>query len=65
MCLEIDQLLTQFKWVGTVPHLAKSTMQLTMSEGGLALPNFKFYYWAVVTVRWRFGQLSGIPMVNS
>lgn len=50
---KIDQLLTPFIWAGKVPHLAKTTVQLPMSLGGLALPNFKYYYWAaaLVTVR--------------
>lgn len=47
---KIDQLLIQFKWAGRVPRLVRSTLQLPMSQGGLALPNFKFYYWAAVLV---------------
>lgn len=48
-------------------NLKSGLMQLPMSMGGLAPPNFKHYYWAtvLVTVQWWFAQLRGNPVVNS
>lgn len=42
------------------------TLYLSLSKGGLALPNFLIYYWAavLVTVRWWFSQPRQNPAVT-
>lgn len=51
---------------GRVPRVARSTLQIALSEGGLALPNFRIYYWTAVliSVRWWFTQDQSNPSVN-
>lgn len=51
---KLDKLIISFVWNGGVPRIAKSTLQLPLSLGGLALPCFLKYYWAavLVTLRW-------------
>lgn len=53
---EIDGCVGSFIWSGMVPRLACFTLWLPAHLGGLALPYFKKYYWAVllVTVHWWF-----------
>lgn len=43
-----------FIWNGAVPRLAKSTLRSPTHLGGLALPDFRVYYWAamLVTTYW-------------
>lgn len=55
---ELDVCIGSFIWKGLSPRLARSTLQLPVHCGGLALPNFMVYYWAavLVTVRWWFEQ---------
>lgn len=55
---EIDVCIGAFLWRGSSPRIAKSTLQLPVRCGGLALPNLLVYYWAavLVTVRWWFEQ---------
>lgn len=43
---KLDQTISSFVSKGSVPRVARSTVQLPLSVGGLALPNFKKYYWA-------------------
>lgn len=64
--LKLDQTITSFIWAGATPRVAKHTLQLSLTEGGLSLPNFKKYYWAaiLVTVRWWFAQDNTNPAVN-
>lgn len=42
----IDALITEFIWNKKTPRLRRSLLQRSKSQGGLALPNFRFYYWA-------------------
>lgn len=46
--------------------MALSTLQLSLGQGGLALPNFQQYYWAaiLVTARWWFSQPRDNPAVT-
>lgn len=49
-----------------MPRIAKTTLQLPLTVGGLALPCFCQYYWVtvLVTVRWLFEQPRSNPAVN-
>lgn len=64
--VKLDQAITSFVWAGAAPRIAKHTLQLSLMEGGLSLPNFKKYYWAavLVSVRWWFTQDRANPAVN-
>lgn len=44
------------RWNGPLPRLAKSTLWLPTSLGGLALPNFYVYFWVamLVSMYWWF-----------
>lgn len=42
----LDQHLNGFLWNNKPARIRKSVLQLPKSEGGLALPNFRYYYWA-------------------
>lgn len=48
--IKLEWLMTSFIWVGSTPRIAKSTLQLPLSHGGLALPCFRQYYGAAVLV---------------
>lgn len=50
----LDGIITYFIWNGSIPRIAKATLQLPVTLGGLALPYFNKYYWAAVldTVKW-------------
>lgn len=63
---KLERVISPFIWVGQKPRLAKTILQLPLTEGGLALPRIKFYYWAAVlaTVRWWFEQQDTNPAVN-
>lgn len=41
----LDSSITQFIWNGKTPRIRKGILQKTKELGGLALPNFLFYYW--------------------
>uniref|UniRef100_A0A3B1IK57 Reverse transcriptase domain-containing protein n=1 Tax=Astyanax mexicanus TaxID=7994 RepID=A0A3B1IK57_ASTMX len=41
-----DSQLNSFIWNNKPPRIKRSILQLPKSEGGLALPNFRHYYWA-------------------
>ncbi|XP_059822620.1 Bardet-Biedl syndrome 5 protein homolog isoform X1 [Hypanus sabinus] len=43
----VDSKISSYIWQNKNPRLAKIHLQKTKNEGGLALPNFRFYYWAV------------------
>lgn len=49
-----------------MPRLALKTLQLSVGQGGLALPNFQQYYWAAVLVKVRcwFSQPRDNPAVT-
>lgn len=51
---KLDSVLLAFIWNGGTPRIAKTTLHLPITLGGLALPCFVKYYWAavLVTVRW-------------
>ena len=55
-----------FVWAGRTPRIAKRTLFLPLSGGGLSLPNFQLYYWAavLVSVRWWFDQPRLNPAVT-
>lgn len=42
----IDKLCTLFIWDNERPKVRLAKLQNCKSAGGLALPNFKFYFWA-------------------
>lgn len=42
----LDSSISQFIWNGKTPKIRKSVLQKPRHLGGLALPNFQFYYWA-------------------
>lgn len=42
----LDQLVSTFLWDGRVPRESRALLQRFKFEGGLALPNFKYYYFA-------------------
>ncbi len=42
----LDQQLNGFHWSNKPARIRKSVLQLPKSEGGLALPNFRYYFWA-------------------
>ena len=43
---KLDTLLSSFIWGGKPPRIKKEYLQRARADGGLALPNFRFYYWA-------------------
>ncbi|XP_059823292.1 protein N-lysine methyltransferase METTL21A isoform X1 [Hypanus sabinus] len=43
----VDSKISSYIWQYKNPRLGKTYLQKTKKEGGLALPNFRFYYWAV------------------
>lgn len=51
---KLDGIITSFVWNGKIPRIAKSTLQLPCTLGGLALPCLIKYYWVavLVTVKW-------------
>ena len=42
----LDSTISNFIWNKKVPRLRKQYLQRPKSLGGMALPNFKFYYWS-------------------
>lgn len=43
--VKLDSLINEFLWGNKQAHMRKSVLQLPKTKGGLALPNFR-YYWA-------------------
>ena len=43
---ELDQLLNAFIWHNKPARIRRSCLQLPKSKGGLAVPNFRHYFWA-------------------
>lgn len=43
---KLDQAINSFLWCGKRARIRMAVLQLPKSEGGLALPNFRHYYWA-------------------
>jgi len=42
----LDSVISSFIWNGKHPRLRKVYLQRPKCNGGMSLPNFKFYYWA-------------------
>ena len=42
----LNSVISSYLWRGKRPRLIKIHLQKTKPTGGLALPNFRFYYWA-------------------
>lgn len=63
---KLEQVVSSFVWGGSAPRVARTTLQLPLTMGGLALPCFRKYYWAavIVTVRWWFSQPKSNPSLN-
>lgn len=43
---ELDKIISHFIWSGKTSRAKYSILQRTKDEGGLALPDFRAYYWA-------------------
>ena len=43
---KLDSLISEFLWQGRPPRLRKAFLERPKCLGGLALPNFQYYYWA-------------------
>uniref|UniRef100_A0A8C4XA88 Reverse transcriptase domain-containing protein n=1 Tax=Erpetoichthys calabaricus TaxID=27687 RepID=A0A8C4XA88_ERPCA len=43
---QLDSIITSFIWNSKHPRIRRATLQRPQAEGGMALPNFQFYYWA-------------------
>lgn len=43
---ELDKIVSHFIWAGKTPRARCSVLQRSKEEGGLALPDFRAYYWA-------------------
>lgn len=44
---KLDKTISSFIWDGKIPRIHKEFLQKNRSNGGLALPNILYYYWAV------------------
>ena len=42
----LDKHITGFLWNDKQPRISKVMLQRHQSQGGLSLPNFRYYYWA-------------------
>uniref|UniRef100_A0A8C4RFB7 Reverse transcriptase domain-containing protein n=1 Tax=Erpetoichthys calabaricus TaxID=27687 RepID=A0A8C4RFB7_ERPCA len=42
---QLDSTITSFIWNLKHPRIQRETLQRPKGEGGMALPNFQFYYW--------------------
>lgn len=62
----LDSIMTSFIWNGRAPRIAKATLQLPGTLGGLALPCFLKYYWAavLVTVKWWLSEEPANPAAS-
>lgn len=62
----LDSIVSDFVWAGRPPRVARRTLYLPLSGGGLALPNLLIYYWTavLVTARWWFSQPRQNPAVT-
>lgn len=43
---KLDTAILEFIWDKRVPRLRKNVLQKPKKDGGMALPNFLYYYWA-------------------
>ena len=49
---KLDSLTSKLVWNGKRPRLKLKTLQRDRTQGGLALPNFKMYFWSFVLSAW-------------
>lgn len=54
----LDSAISHFIWNGKTPRIRKGILQKNKELGGLALPNFLFYYWSANIRNMLFWQLS-------
>lgn len=62
----LDSLILSFIWNGKHPRLRKVFLQRPKQVGGMALPNFQYYYWAAnirCLLYWRHFHLESTPPV--
>lgn len=63
---KIDGLILPFIWDKKTPRIRKQLLQRPKSDGGLALPDFRLYYWAanlrVIQFWLRGGEMSPSPI---
>lgn len=45
---QLDKIIFGFIWIGQNPRISKNFLQRPRAGGGLALPNFRGYYWAPI-----------------
>uniref|UniRef100_A0A3B5RAA6 Reverse transcriptase domain-containing protein n=1 Tax=Xiphophorus maculatus TaxID=8083 RepID=A0A3B5RAA6_XIPMA len=43
---KLDSIITKFLWNGKAPRIRTQFLQRPKRLGGMALPNFRYYYWA-------------------
>uniref|UniRef100_A0A8C4SMS5 Reverse transcriptase domain-containing protein n=1 Tax=Erpetoichthys calabaricus TaxID=27687 RepID=A0A8C4SMS5_ERPCA len=43
---QLYSIITSFIWNSKHPRIRRATLQRPQAEGGMAFPNFQFYYWA-------------------
>lgn len=43
---KLDKQISKFIWAGKRPRIKYKTLQLMKTDGGVCLPNFRYYYWA-------------------
>lgn len=62
----LDSIGTYFIRTGTTTRTAKTTLQLPITVGSLALPRFIKFYWAavLVTVLWWFSEAPAKPLAT-
>lgn len=62
---KLDSIISDFVWSGRPPRLRKQYLQSPKKLGGMALPNFKFYYWAAHLKIIQFWLHSGSQLLSS
>lgn len=62
---KLDPTISDFVWSGRLPRLRKQYLQSPKKLGGMALPNFKFYYWAAHLKIIQFWLHSGSQLLSS
>lgn len=43
---KLDSIVSDFIWSNKTPRIRKQLLQMPKELGGMALPNFRYYYWA-------------------
>lgn len=62
---KLDTTISDFVWNGKPPRLRKQYLQSPKKLGGMALSNFKFYYWAAHLKIIQFWLHSGSQLLSS